>query len=130
MQDRDVEPPAMAAWNLAVRFLLEIAAFAGFAGLAWDRTSGAVRWIGAILAPLLVATAWGTFAVADDPSRSGSAPVAVPGRVRLLLELVVLLGGAAAVGSTWGRWWGLGMAAAVLAHYAVSGPRNRWLIRQ
>jgi hypothetical protein len=40
-----------------------------------------------ILIPLLAATAWGVFNVKGDPSRSGKAPVPVPGIVRLLLEL-------------------------------------------
>ena len=73
--------------------------------------------------------AWGIFAVRDDPSRSGSAPVPVPGLIRLLLELAFF--GLAA-------WmlhdmeyirvsWIFG--AAVTVHYLISYDRVGWLIR-
>ncbi|MFQ6227417.1 DUF2568 domain-containing protein [Nocardia sp. NPDC002869] len=50
-----------------------------------------------VLLPVIAATAWGVIAVPDDPSRSGAAPVAVPGAIRLLVEFAVLFGGAAAL---------------------------------
>ncbi|WP_280456932.1 DUF2568 domain-containing protein, partial [Nocardia carnea] len=39
------------------------------------------RWLLVVLLPVVAAAAWGVFAVPDDPSRSGAAPVAVPGPV-------------------------------------------------
>ena len=37
--------------------------------------------------PVIAAAVWATFAVPEDPSRSGKAPVPVRGVVRLVLEL-------------------------------------------
>ena len=73
---------------------------------------------------------WGTFAVPDDPSRSGAAPVPVPGVVRLALELVIF--GVA----TWALFatglsamgWILGLV--VIVHYVISYDRIIWLIAQ
>ena len=53
---------------------------------------GAAAWLAGLGLPAIAAAAWVTFAVPGDPSRSGRAPVPVPGWVRLLLELAVFLG--------------------------------------
>jgi hypothetical protein len=72
--------------NLALRFLLELCALAALVYWGFHSAQGALlKVILGIGVPLLAATAWGTFRVPDDP---GKAPVAVPGKVRLLLELV------------------------------------------
>jgi hypothetical protein len=115
--------PTTPGWQLAVRFLLELSSLAA---IGW----WAHRWglLPAIGAPLAVAALWGTFAVPDDPSRSGKAPVAVPGVVRLLLELAVFGGGAAALYAL-GQWIPFAVfAAAVLVHHAGTLPRLRWLL--
>ncbi len=75
--------------NLAFRFLLEIAALAAMTYWGWTQHDGIWRIVFAVGVPLLAAVLWGTFAVPDDPSRSGKAPVPVPGIVRLLLELAI-----------------------------------------
>ncbi|MDX3525033.1 DUF2568 domain-containing protein [Streptomyces sp. ID05-39B] len=41
--------------------------------------------------------AWGSFAVPDDPSRSGESDIHTPGPVRLLLQLTVFFGAVAAL---------------------------------
>ena len=74
--------------NLAVRFLLEILALVAFGAWAKAQFLGTPGFILMILIPLLAATIWGVFNVKGDPSRSGKAPVSVPGLVRLLIELV------------------------------------------
>jgi hypothetical protein len=110
-------------WQLAIRFLLEVSSLVaiGF----WAHRWGLAPAIGA---PLVVAVLWGVFAVPDDPSRSGKAPVAVPGIVRLLLELAVFGGGAAALFAR-GQWIPFGVfAAAVIVHHAGTVPRLRWLV--
>ena len=84
----------MNAANLILRFLLELAALVGFAILAWHTTSGWWRLFVALIVVLIAIALWGVFAVPDDPNRSGNAPVPVPGAVRLVLELVILFGGA------------------------------------
>lgn len=120
----------MHAANLALRFGLELAALAGIG--AW-----ALRlypdWRGpgvAFVLIILVAVAWTSFATPGDPSRSGRAPVRTSGPLRLVLELVVLGGGA----SCWyvvGRD-GIALVFAVLlaAHYVLSIDRVRWLLSQ
>jgi hypothetical protein len=78
----------------------------------------------------LAAGAWGTFAVPGDPSRSGKAPVPVPGIVRLILELAYF--GAA----TWALFatglatlgWAYGLA--VILHYLASYDRVGWLLQK
>jgi hypothetical protein len=117
--------PTMRGWNLALRFCLEVACLLGLAVAGW-MVAPAVGLAGAVVA----AGVWGVFAVPDDPSRSGRAPVPVNGWVRLLVELVVFVGGAAA-------WLVAGrplVAAAItvllLLHHVVALPRLRWLLAQ
>ncbi len=90
-----MNPPEMAGWNLALRFGLELAALAGIATAAWRAADGPWRWVAAVALPLIAATAWATFIVPNDPSRSGRAPVEVPGSIRLALEFAVFGAGAA-----------------------------------
>jgi hypothetical protein len=113
--------------NLALRFLLELAAWAAMGYWGWARHAGVLRFVLTIGLPLLAMVLWGTFRVPDDPGR---APVPVPGWVRLLLEganfgLAVWLtidAGRVALGIAFG--------AVLLAHYAVSYDRVRWLLTQ
>ena len=69
--------------NLALRFFLEIAALSGFGAMIWHLFSG--WWRPFLLAVVLggLMAVWGVFAVPDDPSRSGNAPVPIPGLLRL-----------------------------------------------
>ena len=120
----------MSAANLALRFALELAALAGWAALAWSMAGGVWRYVCAAIAVLAVAALWGVFAVPGDPSRSGNAPVPVPGAVRLALELVILLGGAWAWSRTGQSWVALGLGVLVVLHYLASMDRITWLLRQ
>lgn len=114
--------------NLLVRFLLELAGVAGLFRLGavlGDGGSGIA--LGVVLAAAGIA-GWGVFNVPGDRSRSGKAPVAVPGPVRLIVELAVL--GIGAVG-----WWLAGPVGfawaytiALVAHYALSWDRLAWLL--
>lgn len=116
--------------NLTVRFLLELAALAILGYWGWRQSDGPFRYVLAVGLPLIAAAAWGSFNVANDPSRSGQAPVPVPGIVRLGLELG-LFGFA-----TWGLFdlglttlgWAMGII--VLVHYGISYDRLQWLIKQ
>ena len=119
----------MAGWNLALRFALELAALAGLAAGAWKLGSGSSRWIAAVAVPVTAAVVWGVFNVLDDPSRSGAAPVEVNGVIRLTLELVILGGGAAAVGFAARLELGLVFAIAIVGHYLASLNRIEWLVR-
>jgi len=115
--------------NLAIRFFLELSALVAMGWWGWRQGEGTTRYVFAALVPLAAAALWGIFAVPGDPSRSGSALVAVPGALRLGLEAAFF---AFAV-------WGLyqvgsvalarTMAAALAVHYAASYDRLAWLLR-
>ncbi len=114
--------------NLAVRFLLEMAALAAFAVWGWTAHDGVWRYVWAVGLVVAAAVLWGTFAVPDDPSRSGSAPVAVPGVVRLLLELAFFALGAWAIAATGRSQLAALFGIVVIIHYAVSYDRVLWLL--
>lgn len=118
----------MAGWNLALRFGLELAALAGLATGAWRLSDGLWRGGVAVALPLLVVIAWTTFNVPDDPSRSGAAPVRVPGGWRLAIELAVFAAGTAGFLIRGPVVAGLALGALVIIHYAASMPRIRWLL--
>jgi hypothetical protein len=116
--------------NLAVRFILEIMGLVALGWWGWNRAEGITRFALALGIPLLAAALWGTFAVPDDPSRSGHARVPVPGIVRLIVELAFFSSAAwslFAVGATMLGWV---YCIAVLIHYVVSYDRVAWLVRQ
>ncbi|MER9329035.1 YrdB family protein [Mesorhizobium sp. M0488] len=117
-------------WNLTLRFLLELAALLGLGIWGWSLVGGLWRWIPALALPFIAAALWGTFAVLDDPSRSGRAPVPVPGAVRLVLELAILFGGAAGFYLTGHTTTGILAAMLVAVSYAFSLDRLGWLLRQ
>lgn len=107
-----------------IRFALELTAQLAMANWGYD----VAGWPLAIALPVVASVLWGTFAVVGDPSRSGRAPVPVPGWVRLAIELLVFIGGAAALAGLhlW-PWFGFYVAAVVL-HHAQTIPRIRWLL--
>ncbi len=120
----------MAAWNLALRFGLEMAAFVGIGMVSSGIGSGWVRWAAVVLIVLAAVSAWGIFNVLDDPSRSGRAPVEVPGWIRLVLELAILGGAAVALLMTGRLSFGWSLGGLVLVHYLFSWSRVRWLLEQ
>ena len=128
-------PPELPAWQLGLRFVLELAALVawGLAGfeLTGDALGGWLRWLVALVLVSAAAGAWGTFRVdGDSGGEPKEVPVRVPGAVRLVLELVVLLGGAVAV--TWAGLTGFGVVLGVLVvfHYVTTVPRTTWLLAQ
>ncbi|MGD8997950.1 MAG: YrdB family protein [Anaerolineae bacterium] len=116
--------------NLAFRFLLEIAAMLAIGYWGWRQASGALRFVLAIGAWLIAAVIWGTFRVPGDPSASGRAPVAVPGLVRLAIELALFGFAVWGLLSEGARTLGWALGGAVLLHYLVSYDRIAWLLRQ
>lgn len=114
--------------NLIFRFLLELIALISFGIWGWKQADGWLRFVLALAIPITLAAAWITFAVPDDQSRSGAAPIPVPGMIRLLLELVFF---AFAI-------WCLKEVNMVLAciiygvlvliHYIISYDRIKWLL--
>jgi hypothetical protein len=116
--------------NLGIRFLLELCALAAVGYWGWSQHRGPLRVLMAFGLPLLMAILWATFAVPGDPSRSGRAPVPVPGVVRLLLELAVFALAAWALYAAGSPVLAVVLAVAVVAHYIVSYDRIAWLVRQ
>lgn len=117
-------------WNLTLRFLLELAALLGLGIAGWHLSDGWWRWVLALALPLVAAVLWGTFAVLNDPSRSGRAPVPVPGTVRLALELIILFGGAAGFYAAGYTTTGIIVALLIAISYAFSLDRLGWLLKQ
>jgi hypothetical protein len=116
--------------NLAARFLLELAALVALGIWGWTQHAAVWRFVWASGLVLLATAVWGIFAVPDDPSRSGKAPVPVPGLLRLLLELAIFAAAVwAFVASDWNQA-GVTLAILVLIHYAISYDRILWLLRR
>lgn len=114
--------------NLALRFILEMATLVAVGVAGWQQFDGVAGWLAAIGLPVAMAAVWGTFAVPDDPSRGGSAPVPVPGAVRLLVEGLFFAGGVVALWSIGSTTLALVFAAVVAVHYALSWDRIVWLV--
>ncbi len=116
--------------NLALRFILELIALYAVGFWGWTKFDGLLHYLAGIGLPLLAALLWGTFRVPGDASANGKAPVAVPGGLRLLLELGLFIFAA----------WGLLDAGAVTAayvfggvslfHYLISYDRVLWLLKR
>jgi len=112
--------------NLAVRFVLELAALYALGLWGWRHGDGVWRFVIAAAIPVIAAALWGTFAVPGDPSRSGSAPVPVAGLLRLALELGFFAAATLAL-------YDLGytartaiFSAAIVVHYLLLYDRVRW----
>ncbi|MET8871428.1 YrdB family protein [Nocardia sp. NPDC004278] len=116
--------PAM----LALRLVLELTAISSFGVCGWRAFDSPWRFILVVVLPVAAATLWGTFAVPGDPSRSGAAPVAVPGPVRLVVELIVLFGGAAALWIAGLPQWALICTAVLVIYHVLAYDRITWLL--
>ena len=114
--------------NLLARFLLELAALSAMGWWGWRQGGG---WMGSVLAAgvsLVAASIWGVFAVPGDPSRSGTAPVPVPGFVRLAIELGIFSVACACLVDVGHSGLALALGIATMVHYAVSYDRILWLM--
>jgi len=115
---------------LALRFLLELLSLYAFGRLGFQLGAGALRFAWAIGLPVLAALAWGTFAVPGDPSRSGQAPVPIPGALRLALELSFFGSACWALFASGARHAGWALAGGVLLLHLLSFDRLAWLLRR
>ncbi|MFF2087441.1 DUF2568 domain-containing protein [Nocardia sp. NPDC058176] len=116
--------PAM----LATRFLLELVAIASFGVYGWRSFDSPWRYLLVVVLPVAAAALWGVFAVPDDPSRGGDVPVPVAGQVRLLVEVVVLFGGAAALWAAGLPRLALISAAVLVGYHLLAYDRVVWLL--
>jgi len=111
--------------NQGLRFGLELAALVAIGNGAmthWGLGGGAA----AIVVVLVV---WAVFNVPGDPSRSGHAPIPVPGWLRLIIEVLIFAAAFFSLGQegliTFSRWFGIFF----LLHYLASWQRILWLLR-
>jgi len=116
--------------NLAARFLLELAALYALSYWGWTQHTGVVRWLWTVGLPLVAALLWYTFNVPDDSSRSGQAPIPVPGWLRLVLELALFAASTAALYAANRPAWAMVFLVIVVIHYALSYDRIQWLLAQ
>ncbi len=115
--------------NLALRFLLEILALLAIGMWSYRLVPNGWKYILAALIPILVATAWGVFNVPGDPSRSGAAPVIVPGLIRLIVELAIFAFASWALFTTGHTQWSVIFSVIILIHYLISYDRVGWLLQ-
>jgi len=116
--------------NLIIRFLLEISALVSVGVWGWNVSDGWLRFVLAIGIPIILAIIWGIFAVPNDPSRSGRAPVVTPGVIRFVIELGFF---AFAIWSLYDmglKKLSLALGITVVLHYIVSYDRITWLLSQ
>ncbi len=114
--------------NLILRFILELTALYVTGLWGWKLCDSWLHFVSGFGIPLLISVLWGVFAVPNDPSRSGSAPVPIRGYLRLLMELAIF------AFATWTLFnmgnailgWIFGLI--VLFHYIISYNRVIWLI--
>ena len=116
--------------NLGIRFLLELAAVIAMGVWGWQTGEGVLRFVLAIGIPVIAFALWGTFAVPDDRSRSGKAPVPVTGIVRLAYELIFFGFAVWALFAIGATTLGLILGIVTLIHYIVSYERVGWLLAQ
>lgn len=116
--------------NLTIRFLLEILALVSVGIWGWKQSDGWLRYVLAIGIPIILAIIWGTFAVPNDPSRSGSAPIVTPGVIRLIIEFFIF------TFATWSLYdmglnkTSLAFGVIVVLHCIISYDRIIWLLSQ
>ncbi len=116
--------------NLMIRFLLELTALASVGLWGWKSFDGTLQYVLGLGLPILMTIVWGTFAVPDDPSRSGKAPVPVSGLIRLVIEFIFFALGVWVLYDLEYLILCYAFGGLVLIHYIVSYDRFRWLLAQ
>jgi hypothetical protein len=112
--------------NLAVRFFLEVASLIVMGLWGLQLTEEWYRYVAAVGIPLTAAAVWGIFRVPNDPGR---AAVAVPGIVRLLIELGFFGFAVWALFALGAATTAVLFGAVIIVHYVLSFDRVLRLIR-
>ena len=118
----------MAMWNLALRFVLEMASLVAMVIWGLGKGDGLGRYVLGIGVPLLAAVLWGAFAAEGDPSRSGQTVIPTPGMMRLGLELAFFALASWTLHDAGSTPLALTLGAATVLHYLVSYRRVVWLL--
>ena len=116
--------------NLTIRFILEISALVSVGVWGWRQNDGWLRFVLAIGIPVILAAIWGTFAVPEDPSRSGRAPIVTSGVIRLIIEFAFF---GIAVWALYDMGFikiSIALGILVILHYIFSYDRIIWLLSQ
>lgn len=113
-------------FNLAIRFMLELALLAIYVFWPLHHFNGATRILLCIGLPLAGASLWAIFKVPGDP---GSAVVATPGWLRLLLEATLFAVACFMLFSLGQDRWARIFLLITIVHYTVSYDRIRRLLR-
>ncbi len=116
-------------WALGMRFVWELVALVCFGVWAWATAPAPLRYVCVVAVPLAVAVLWGVFATPDDASRSGRTVIATPGPLRLLLELAVFFGSAAALYAAGSHALAVTLAGVLVVYHLLSWDRALWLLR-
>jgi len=116
--------------NDVLRFILELWALVSYGYWGLNQNFGLFNYILMVLLPIIMVALWGTFAVPNDPSRSGGAPIPVPGAVRLLLEFLIF--GVAFLIMFVGYLFYVSLIfiTLVIIHYLLARERVKWLLRK
>ena len=114
--------------NDILRFILELWALVIFGYWGLNQNLGIINYALMLLLPIIAAAIWGPFAVPNDPSRSGGAPVPVPGAVRWLLEFLILGAAFWIMYATISVYLGIVFGVLVMIHYVLARERIGWLL--
>lgn len=117
-------------FNLIIRFFLEISALIAAGIWGYQQSENWFRYLWALMIPVLMMTIWVIFNVPGDPSRSGAAPIVIPGFMRLLLEFAFFAFAIWALQKTGNPRLSLSMGIIVFLHYLLSYDRVAWLLSQ
>ncbi|WP_372736656.1 YrdB family protein [Nocardioides sp.] len=109
----------MRAVNLAVKFLLEGAAFASFAVWGWQAAGGVGGLVLAVLLPLAAMTVWGLWCAPKSPRRLVT-------RWRVPLELGIFMLAALALAAAGHPALGVAMAVVSILNAVGLGLYRQW----
>ena len=114
--------------NLTLRFILELCALTAVGVWGWQQSESWLKFVFAFGLPIILAVIWGSFAVPNDPSRSGNAPIITPGYLRLIIELSIFWFAAWSLYNMGDVTLSFVLGGVVIAHYLISYDRIRWLL--
>lgn len=116
--------------NLVLRFLLEVVALIAGAIYGASLADGLLGILASCSILVALTVLWVTFNVPNDPSRSGKAPIKVPGIVRLILELLIFGFAAFCLYHLSYVTEAIIFSVIVILHYIASCKRLSWLVKQ